>query len=89
MSTAKTLGLILIASEPRRRHSLARSRQKGSGTLRSSLLIQSPDVTKNLRNVYDFRPGRDYCPLWIVGWQYDVVRRSTIAIHHRSPNQSR
>src|SRR5262245_51393034 len=51
-STAKGLGLIFISSVPSHRHSLVKSRQKGSNTM--MCFSFATGITKILRQVYDF-----------------------------------
>src|SRR5678815_5246156 len=70
-STAKALGRSFISCEPFHRHSLAKSRQKGSKTIRFPFAtLVSQKVTETLRRVYDLqRPGH-YCLLLMSGWQH-------------------
>src|SRR5262245_9857835 len=70
-STAKGLGLIFISSVPSHRHSLVKSRQKGSKTM--MCFSFATGITEILRQVYDFHWTLRYCRLLMEGLQHKAA----------------
>lgn len=70
LKTAKALDLSFIACEPLHKHSLAKSKQKGSKTIRFSSHFNYQTLPKCYREIMTCNMRSDYPPLLMVGWQY-------------------
>src|SRR4030095_1283962 len=70
----KALGLSFTACVPLHRHSLPRSRQKGSKIIRFSFPnCNHRTLPKSYGRFFTFSARSDYCPHLMEGWQYKAA----------------